>query len=82
MKNSISKLWRSYFSLDQKIVYHAVDLPMEDLELPIPAEMSEQPDIYSRSDFNTTCTANKTPKYIFVDLHVGKLCTNALTKYS
>ena len=43
--------------------------------------MSEQQDIYNRFDFTLACTANITPKYTFVDLHVGNNCIKLWTLF-
>ena len=77
----MSKPRRSYYDPDPKHVHDEVDVPKGDLRLQIPAEMSEQRDIYNRYNFTLTCTANISPKYSFVDLHLGNNCIKLWALY-
>ena len=60
------------------LFYNTGLAPLEGLSLRIPDEMSEKQDIYNRGDCTLPCTANITPKYTFVELHVGTSFENTL----
>ncbi|PSN61091.1 hypothetical protein BS50DRAFT_164953 [Corynespora cassiicola Philippines] len=68
--DSVNKVWRSYYIPSPDDVHYAVDVPMEGIVVELPTEITRGQDIYNRNDFSMNCTANITPTFTFVDLHV------------